>query len=389
MRDVLYGDMSFSDSEVKMISSKSFNRLRKIKQLAFAEYVFPNATHNRYTHSLGVTTVISKMFDSINEKNKGYLLQEDKDLLRMMGLVHDLGHSPYSHSSIALSDISHEDRLPDILKLESNNLELNNSRGVSPIDLVSQTYLGEGMLYYSDEKLMLLHELMDSFLDADKMDYLKRDSYMCGLRYGDFEVDDLIKSLTLIPSKSGVYHLGITPSGIHALENFVMARYYMYSHVYLDPISCLYDKLYLNEVRKYLPNGSFPDDIRKFITWDDTKLVGKLRFLEHTGFELVYDQDFNEDAMRVIDSRLGKSLLKDIIKKSAYRKDEDDVNLYVKDDVLGRVVPATEMSPILKSMEFARLHRLRYYAPTEIAVEVKVRLRNILGGAFKYAKYGL
>lgn len=389
IRDVLYGDMSFSDDESLLINSYSFNRLRKIKQLAFGEYIFPSATHNRYTHSLGVATVITQMFDSVNSKMKGYLDENDKKLLRMMGLVHDLGHSPYSHSSIALSEITHEDRLPDILKFESDNVVLENSFGVDSKDLISQTYLGEGYLYYGNDKLILLHEFMDSFLDADKMDYLRRDSYMCGLSYGNFEFHDLIKSLTLIPSKSGVYHLGITPEGIHALESFVLARYYMFSKVYLDPISCLYDKLYLQEVRKYLPNGGMPDDIKKFLTWDDTRLIGKLSFLDNTGFELVYDQDFDEESMQIIDAKFGSYLLKDIVKKAVYRKNENDAQLYVKDDVLGRVVPATELSPLLKSMEFERFHRLRYYAPSSIAKELRGKIKVVLKGAFNYARYGV
>lgn len=389
IRDILYGDMSFSDNESYLINSYSFNRLRKIKQLAFAEYIFPSATHNRYTHSLGVATVVGQMFDSVNEKVKGYLTKEDRELLRMMGLVHDLGHSPYSHSSIALSEITHEDRLPDILAYEGGNIRLNNSLGVDSKDLISQTYLGEGHLYYNSDKLMLLHEFLDSFLDADKLDYLRRDSYMCGLSYGNFEFNDLIKSLTLIPTKSGVYHLGITPEGVHALEGFILARYYMFSKVYLDPISCLYDMLYLQEVRKYLPNGSMPDDIKKFLTWDDTRLVGKLSFLDDTGFELVYDQDFNEEAMQVIDNKLGSYLLKDVVSKAVYRKNENDAQLFVRDDVLGRVVPVTEVSPLLKSMEFSRLHRLRYYAPSKVAEDLRKNIKVVLKGAFKYARRGI
>lgn len=387
IRDVLYGDMSFSEDESYMVNSYSFNRLRKIKQLAFAEYIFPGATHNRYTHSLGVATVVGQMFDSVSRKAKGYLTEEDKNLLRMMGLVHDLGHSPYSHSSIALSETTHEDRLPDILSFEEDNVRLSNSLGVDSKDLITQTYLGEGYLYYNSDKLMLLHEFMDSFLDADKLDYLRRDSYMCGLSYGNFEFNDLINSLTLIPTKSGVYHLGITPEGVHALEGFILARYYMFSKVYLDPVSCLYDILYLREVRKYLPKGCMPDDVRKFLTWDDTRLIGKLSFLDDTGFELVYDQDFDEDCMQVIDAKLGSYLIKDVVSKAVYRKNENDAQLFVKDDVLGRVVPVTEVSPLLKGMEFARFHRLRYYAPSSVASDLRRNIKEVLKGAFKYERY--
>ena len=132
-----------------------------------------------------------------------------------------------------------------------------------------------------------------------------------------------------------------------------------------------------------------PDDIKKFLTWDDTRLIGKLSFLDNTGFELVYDQDFDEESMQIIDAKFGSYLLKDIVKKAVYRKNENDAQLYVKDDVLGRVVPATELSPLLKSMEFGRFHRLRYYAPSSIAKELRGKIKVVLKGAFNYARYGV
>ena len=99
IRDPIYGVMSFSDSEAKFINSKSFDRLRRIKQLSFSEYVYPSATHNRFSHSLGVCHIVTEMYNQINKTNTNFFKDGDLELLRMMALSHDIGHSPFSHSS--------------------------------------------------------------------------------------------------------------------------------------------------------------------------------------------------------------------------------------------------------------------------------------------------
>ena len=113
-RDQIHGDVEFSDAEMKLINSRSFERLRYIKQLGFAEFEFPGATHTRYQHSLGVCKCVTDMYNAVIKNCPEFYRPGDLELLRMMALVHDLGHSPFSHASEELSPITHEERLYDI-----------------------------------------------------------------------------------------------------------------------------------------------------------------------------------------------------------------------------------------------------------------------------------
>lgn len=379
VRDPIYGDINISDEEEKIVDTPVFNRMRRIKQLSFSEYIYPSATHNRYTHSIGVCKVISEMYDLVSSKYPDFFQEGDKELLRMMALVHDLGHSPFSHSSEVLSDISHEERLTDILKMEKENIDLGvNKYNIEDWDLVNQVYNGEGLTYISDKHLMTLHSFMDGFIDADKIDYLVRDARNCGIKYGNFDRYDLVKYLTLVQDRNDRIKLGIEYEGLQALESFILARYYMFSQVYFHPLRRLYDRLFVDEMKNILPMGTYPDDIKKFLSWDDTKVIGKLKFLNKQNWTLVYDADFNIHAKDLIDRKLGEFLLCDTPRKGLFRRDATDDNILVENKILGVVVPATSVSTILKSIEFAYIHKLRYYAPANIADKMKAEIIRVL-----------
>lgn len=378
IKDPLYGDLQFSFDESRLIKTKSFDRMRRIKQLSFSEYTYPSATHNRYTHSLGVCKIISDMYDSINSKHNDFFKSGDKELLRMMALSHDIGHSPFSHASEVLSDITHEERMLDILKLEKDNVVLNNEYNIEAWDLINQVYNGEGLVYMSDPRLITLHSFMDNFIDADKIDYLIRDAYYCGINYGNFDRHDLIKYLTLIRDTNGIVCIGIEAEGLQALESFILARYYMFSQVYFHPVRRLYDRLFISSMQGVLLNGVYPSEIKKFLQWDDTKVFNKLNFLTDSKFELVYDSDFDMNVKRVVDKKLGDYLLCDTPRKSLFKKDTDDSIIYVEDKLLNRVVPATDLSPILKSIEYANIHKLRYYAPSKTSNQLKEEIHRLL-----------
>lgn len=380
IRDPIYGVMSFSDSEAKFITSKSFDRLRRIKQLSFSEYVYPSATHNRFNHSLGVCHTVTEMYNQINKSNPTFFKDGDLELLRMMALSHDIGHSPFSHASEVLSPITHEERLEGILKAEKSNVILANNYGVDGYDLINQVYNGDGLVYISDKRLITLHDFMDGFIDADKIDYLVRDAKNCGVMYGNFDRYGLINYLTLYEDKDGIYRLAVEENGLQALESFILARYYMFSQVYFHPTRRLYDKLFINSMQGILPNGVYPDDTKKFLQWDDSKVISKLKFLTTIPYELVYDANFNPKVKKAIDRKLGQYLLCDTPRKSLFRKDTDDLMIYVKENVRGDFVPCTQVSSILRGIQYECIHKLRYYAPKEIATEIKQEIGKIIKG---------
>lgn len=380
IRDPIYGVISFSDSEAKFISCKSFDRLRRIKQLSFSEYIYPSATHNRYTHSLGVCHIITEMYNQIANSNKDFFKDGDLELLRMMALSHDIGHSPFSHASEILSPISHEERLGEILKLEKSNIILANRYNIDGYDLINQVYNGNGFTYISDKRLITLHDFMDGFIDADKIDYLVRDAKNCGVLYGNFDRYSLIKYLILYEDKDGIFRLAIEEDGLQALESFILARYYMFSQVYFHPLRRLYDKLFIETMSKVLTNGVYPDDIKKFLQWDDSRVISKLKFLTDVPYTLVYDSDFNIKIKNLIDKTLGRYLLCDTPRKSLFRKDTDDLMIHVRKNVNNEFIPCVDASPILNSIQYEYIHKLRYYAPKQIATEIKQEIEKLLKG---------
>lgn len=377
-RDQIHGEIELSDAEMKLINSKSFERLRYIKQLGFVETIYPGASHNRYQHSLGVCQCVTDMYNAVIKNCPDFYRDGDLELLRMMALVHDLGHSPFSHASEILSDITHEERLGDILELEKSNIILAHDYDIESWDLINQVYNGEGLTYMADSHLIALHSFLDGFIDADKLDYLERDSINCGVSYGLFDRQGLINNLTITRDKKGNEILAIKQQGVQALEGFILARYYMFSQVYMHPDERLMRKQYCDEMIGLLPNGKYPDDVKKFLALDDTKFVRKLKFIRNNNYELVFDSEFNIDIKHKIDRRLGNLVICDTPRKNIFRKDTDDDTVMVVDDVLGNCIPCAMASPIIRGIEYTSFHKLRYYAKKEVANEVRQEINKIL-----------
>lgn len=379
-RDQIHGDVEFSDAEMKLINSRSFERLRYIKQLGFAEFEFPGATHTRYQHSLGVCKCVTDMYNAVIKNCPEFYREGDLELLRFMALVHDMGHSPFSHASEELSHISHEERLTDILEYEKKNIILAHNYDIESWDLINQVYNGEGLTYMSDTHLIALHSFMDGFIDADKMDYLERDAINCGVSYGRFDRDALINNLTMIKGDTGIYNIALKQNGVQALESFILARYYMFSQVYMHPEERVLRFQYCDTMKDLLPNGVYPDDVRKFLALDDTKYARKLKFLQDNKYQLIYDGEFDNTIKSLVDKKLGKYLLCDTPRKNIFRKDTDDSTVMVVDDISGRIIPCSDASPILKNIEYTCIHKLRYYAETSQASELKTELIKLLKG---------
>lgn len=382
-RDQIHGDMELSNAELRLVRTKAFERMRYIKQLAFAEYEYAGATHNRYQHSLGVCQCITDMYNAVNKNSPNFFQEGDLELLRMMALVHDLGHSPFSHASEVLSDITHEERLTDILRSLRKDIILPINTSVEAWDLVNQVYQGDGYMYISNPHYQVLHTFMDGFIDADKLDYLERDALNCGVSYGVFDRQDLINNLCILRDNRGREVLGIKEEGIQALESFILARYYMFNKVYFNPQERIYRYQYVETMQKLLPNGKYPNDVKKFLALDDTKYVRKLPFLLNSAYKLVYNTEFNAKVKQAVESKLGDLILCDTPKKVVFRRDESDTTVWVKNSITGAVVPCAEVSPIIKGIQFANVHKLRFYTQSSIESEIREQVLKIAKGVRK------
>lgn len=285
-RDPIHGFIEVSELENKIINSKPFQRLKNIKQLAMTYYVYYGAEHTRFGHSLGVMHLVSRAYDYAIE---GY---EDKfpepkrlwqrQILRLIALIHDIGHAPFSHASESVfpDGVEHEDFTVDIVnKTEISGIisqigaEFVEKYG-KEYDITSQLicdiYMGK--IAGNNSEFTFLKSFMDSELDCDKMDYLLRDSYYCGVKYGTYDVEKLLTSFTIC-YKDDIPRLAIKSGGVQAFEEFVLARYFMFIQVYFHRTRRYFDIMLAKALQSILPNGQYPSKTEEYLKWDDCRVI--------------------------------------------------------------------------------------------------------------------
>ena len=224
INDPIHGFIELSELEQEILNSEPFQRLRRIKQLSGAHYVYPTAEHNRFGHSLGAMYLAglmgARLLPHLNLKKE--TLQE----IRIAGMLHDIGHGPFSHvfeeALIECRGWNHEDATEWLIR-ES---ELGDMLEKSGIDKKRIANLVRGK--YKNKSDIILGSLVAGQVDADKMDYLLRDSFYCGVNYGLIDFHRLINSLEV--SKDYLTYFDLAARG--ALEAFLVARYEMFLNVY-------------------------------------------------------------------------------------------------------------------------------------------------------------
>ena len=197
--DPIHGFINISEYPVieEIIETKFFQRLRRLAQLGLTSSVYPNATHTRFAHSLGVMHTFLRLFDSIMRRENNEFA--NKDYKRMVGavtaLLHDIGHGPFSHASESILDqkfgkFVHEDMTCDIVtKTEISDILQKYS--IDPLDICNL------INHIETKEWRLISQLISSQLDADRLDYLKRDSHFTGVTYGNVELDRIINTLDI------------------------------------------------------------------------------------------------------------------------------------------------------------------------------------------------
>ncbi len=254
VRDSIYGNINVQESVIiALINSKEFQRLRRILQLGGGQFVFPSAVHNRFSHSLGVYYLIDKIFRNSSFDN---VSNEEKTLTKIAGLLHDLGHGPFSHSFEKVSPINHEQWTIAIIQNEQS--QINQVLKAFNIDVQAVCQI---IAKTHPNKIIL--SLVSSQLDCDRMDYLLRDSYHTGVEYGNFDIDWIMENLRIINNEI-VYD----EKALFAIENYLLGRYHMYWQIYNHKVGISFDYLLVNIFKrlKYLftKNFKFKTDIALF-----------------------------------------------------------------------------------------------------------------------------
>ena len=258
--------------------------------MALTYYVYHGAEHTRFGHSLGVMHLVTKAFNSAID-NSNYKIEDAKrkwfeQILRLIALTHDLGHAPFSHASEAVfpQDMEHEDFTREIVlnteiasiikKIGASFVEQYGEKYDITPELISDIYMGKNP--GPNCEFTFLKSFMDSELDCDKMDYLLRDSYYCGVKYGSFDIERLLSSFTIC-CNNNIPKLSISSGGIQVFEEFVLARYFMFIQVYFHRTRRFFDIMLGDALEKVLPEGTYPLDINEYLEWDDCKVIQLLK----------------------------------------------------------------------------------------------------------------
>jgi len=274
IRCPLHGFVTVRDWERRIIAHPAYQRLRRIRQLAWTDQVYPGAMHTRFEHSLGVMHVANSMFESIVRTSRDYLIDEvqfnagaldrERMLVRLTALLHDVGHAPFSHAAEELFpqrdgvQLEHEDYSAAIIRTVLR--EVIDSHPDSDNYRIKAKDVADLLEGKSDAgRSLIWRELITGQLDADRIDYLLRDSLHAGVDYGRFDWRRLIRCLVFVqPGAGQAPRLGVTEGGLHAAEGLVLARYFMFTQVYFHKTRVAYDHHLKQAMLTILPNGRFP-----------------------------------------------------------------------------------------------------------------------------------
>lgn len=338
LRDPVHGAIPVNAGELAVIDTPLFQRLRGVRQLGFGEHVFPGAVHHRYLHSIGAMHVAGRVAEKLIARFTLAPASETRfiQLARLAALLHDVGHPPLSHAAESLlptrgellgpdvtdagSVASHEDMTHLILTASHLSTTLDAAfadLGIKSGDIAAiitdkypkgDVFVESGCESGPDGNIdfgPLLHQLVSGELDVDRMDYLLRDSYFTGVRYGTYDqlwllsnieavvVDGAsevagaagvrgvngaagIAGIAGIAGVAGIARLAVDMRALPAFEHFLLARYHMFQMVYYHPISDAYDAT----LRRYLasvgPEARFPADLDAFVHCTDAWLKTRL-----------------------------------------------------------------------------------------------------------------
>jgi HD superfamily phosphohydrolase len=419
IRCPVHGFILINDWEREIINHPAFQRLRRIRQLAWTDQVYPGAMHTRFEHSLGVMHVATNLYRSIVSRSKDQLrsefsyedvgLQKHEGLVRLAALLHDVGHAPFSHAAEDLFPLKdgggkrfkHEDysaaiirsRLRDVIE----NHPFNRSNYQIKADDVADLIEGKP----SAGIALMWGHLISGQIDADRMDYLIRDSLHAGVDYGKFDWRRLVNTVELVTGADDRGPgLGVSEGGYHAAEALVLARYFMFTQVYFHRTRVAYNVHLKNALTDLLPHGVFPqpqgEDLEKYMRWDDWRVLGLLaegkggehgrRLAERDHYrEICHTSDspsvLEIKQLRRIQERLGN--LVDAVQSaetSTYKLGLTDIPV-VSDNPVRSVQPLSKISTVVRGLR--PVGKVSLFCSKERAGEARERIRAMRGAKKK------
>jgi uncharacterized protein len=401
IRDPIHGFIRLSQLERDVVNHPILQRLRRIKQLAWTDMVYPGATHSRFEHSLGVMHVATRLFEAlvrrsgdILEREYGYVdggLRRQRRIIRLAALLHDVGHGPFSHAAEELLPVDdhsgerfvHEDYSEAAIKGHLSDL-INGHREARTNGIRVEDILAVFAAVATSSGDLVWKDLVSGQMDADRMDYLLRDAFHAGVQYGRFDLDRVANTLRLCPDpETGGHHVGVEEDGIHAVEGLLIARFMMFTQLYFHKTRTIYDYHLVECLKELLKanSGSFPPptSIDEFLKWDDWRVLGMIAeglggehaqvLRDRRHFRLVYmtpevmgEGDF-ERADRISDGLQALGCVVRDAEKSWYKSGADEIKVWRTSGGVARSVPLAELSPVVKGL--TKVNQRRLYVPPQ------------------------
>lgn len=351
IKDPIHGYIELTDEEEEILDQPELQRLRNIKQLGFADLVYPSANHTRFEHTLGVLSVAQDYADSLD------LDEELTKELRLAALFHDTGHGPWSHLSEEITGEDHEERSCDIVETKEDLFRADADR-------IKKIIRGE----------LEISQVIHGDVDADRMDYLQRDAYNTGVDHGTIDSDTIIENAE-IDSRRLVYDY----KAIQSLESLLMARHHMTRSVYCHHTSRIADKM-VEEAAK--------EDLLRFpMNWDDKiadyRMMNSSHLYRRVKRRNLYKRagrsSISEEALRdVLIDKTGidrKKILTDNFENSL----KGDGSLDIKVKYYREVKNLSEVSsvPEVLNNEESEKKSTRVYTPEENLDKVREAIDNV------------
>ncbi|MGQ0505072.1 MAG: HD domain-containing protein [Myxococcaceae bacterium] len=410
IRDPIHGTITVSDEEKAVVDSRFYQRLRNVRQLGFGDLAFPGATHTRHVHSLGAMHVASRLFDAVstNARLPPEVCVRFREAVRLAVLCHDIGHMPLSHASERIAprrallqlpewlppdrpgpdvQATHEDFTAKIL-LDSALVQIIRVQfpRLSPESLVAlvtgaRTPEGVDFSHAGVDWFPLLRAIVSGELDADRMDYLLRDSFYTGVNYGRYDFDWIVQNLKASVKDDKAY-LSLSRAAAFAFEDFLLSRYHMFISVYYHHTAVNFDHM-LHQYYEESP-GEFeiPHDPDAFLECDDVALYSVLRrsknrwaqrIVSRRGFKLLAQftqRDEGYDLQTLGDALASKKIESFSVESlgvlSKYFDERGGPSLYIVDPHSGRLTEVARYTPLYQRYSSAvRLSRI-YVRPDQL-----------------------
>jgi HD superfamily phosphohydrolase len=292
---------------IAIIDTPAFQRLRRIRQLGTAHLTFHGAESSRFTHSLGVLHLARRALHHLERSHPH--LAEHRVVLYGAALLHDLGHGPFSHSGEEMFGIRHEAWSARLIREDAALRGPLEAAQKGSADSVANLLEG------GPDAEPAIKALVSSQLDCDRLDYLLRDSYSTGARYGQLDLDRLLAALILAPDGS----LAIHPRGLLAVEHYLVVRQLMYRSVYNHRLNVVCNwllKRVIDVARQLGPQQVWADEVMATWLWNKETLT-RTSFLANDDVRTMYHLSrWREDAppelgdpcARLLDRQLLKAM---------------------------------------------------------------------------------